>query len=87
MVGEGMHAWQVRHAYQGGVHGRGRCIEGGMHGREHVWWGGHAWQEKRQLQRAYWNAFLLLIHSAFSSPASSIRKSSFTLLIASHSRV
>ena len=60
----GGHAWQAGgmhgrgHVCWGGMHDRGCVWQGGMHGGGPVWQGacvaggGHAWQERRPLQRA-----------------------------------
>ena len=53
MAKGGIHSEGVVHG-EGGMCGEGGLSEGGVCGRGHVWqWGrgGHAWQERRPLQR------------------------------------
>ena len=59
-----------RHAWQGGVCGRGRaCVAGSMHGRGHAWGRGYAWHGGCDWQgvagwyASYWNAFIVFVNA------------------------
>ena len=69
VVGEGIRGGG--HVWQGGMHGRGACVEGGlrgMHGRGHAWhahplgrYYGYGIRSMSMRYASYWNAFLFKI--------------------------